>query len=126
MCSTGIAVPNPSENPWPVGDCLLLLENKGTLAGSATLNWSGHTAMTDWDGVTVRGTPQRVDGLVLESRRMTGSIPPELAGLTGLERLLPWFNRLTGEIPGELAQLNDGGDTAGDGESDQPNRPVAL
>ena len=107
MCSAGVAVPDPSDNPGLVGDCLLLLMQKDTLPGTATLNWAAHTAMTDWDGVTVGGNPKRVTGLDLRSSSLTGAIPPDLAGLSGLERLVMAINRLTGAIPSRLGELTN-------------------
>ena len=62
-CSNGIAVPNPQGNPSLVADCAALLQARDTLAGSATLNWSVDRAITDWDGITVSGSPHRVTEL---------------------------------------------------------------
>ncbi len=109
MCSTGIAVPDPSGNPGLVGDCLLLLTHGDTLAGTVTLDWAAHTAMTDWEGVILGGTPRRVTGVDLSrvSDNLTGSIPPELAGLSALESLVLSFNRLTGTIPSRLGELSN-------------------
>ena len=53
------------------------------------------------------GTPQRVTGLNPKSKSLTGSIPPELAGLSALETLDVSFNQLTGTIPGRLAELSN-------------------
>ena len=81
-CSGGVAVPNPGSNPGLLDDCRTLLSVRDTLAGAATLNWSGDVAMSDWDGVTVRGTPRRVTRLELRRSGLTGEIPAEL-GLPG-------------------------------------------
>ena len=107
MCSTGVAVPDPSDNPGLVADCLLLLMHQDTLEGTSSLDWAAHRAMTEWEGVTLGGTPKRVTGLDLSdvSDDLTGSIPPELTGLSALETLDLSFNRLTGEIPAQLAEL---------------------
>ena len=59
-CSSGAAVPNPDDNPGLVSDCETLLAVRDTLAGDATLNWSMETPITDWDGITLRGNPERV------------------------------------------------------------------
>ena len=71
-CENGTAVPNPSANPGLVFDCRTLLELKSTLAGSATLNWSGSTAITSWDGILVGGTPQRVNRVSLKNKQLNG------------------------------------------------------
>ena len=105
-CSGGVAVADPPANPGLVKDCRTLMGAKYTLAGGATLNWTIDTAITGWDGVTVGGTPMRVTDLELNDRGLTGSIPPELGALTGLERLVLSFNEgLAGEIPVELGDL---------------------
>lgn len=102
----GLAVPNQTDNPGLMQDCIALFAVRDTLRGTATLNWSVDTPIADWDGVTVEGTPGRVSKLHLYSRGLTGSIPPELADLTGLTSLWLYRNRLTGGIPSELAELS--------------------
>ena len=42
-------------NPGLVSDCDMLLAALDILAGSGLLNWSGNTAITSWDGVTIDG-----------------------------------------------------------------------
>ena len=49
----------------------------------------------------VRG---RVAHILLVRRGLTGSIPPELAGLTGLKQLALGENELTGHIPAPSSQ----------------------
>ena len=75
-CSSGTAVPDPTNNPGLVSDCEALLASRDTLAGDATLNWSADTPIADWDGITLEGTPQRVTELQLPyswvDRRDTG------------------------------------------------------
>ena len=121
---------DPDNNSGLVSDCEALLAARDTLAGSASLNWTADTPIAQWDGVTVRGTPQRVtrldirqkglDGTIpgelgllsnltilnLRTNRLTGTIPAELGNLTGLERLLLHDNRLTGPIP-DLSGLSN-------------------
>ena len=104
-CENGTAVPNPSANPGLVFDCRTLLGLKATLAGSATLNWSGSTAITAWDGVLVGGSPQRVNRLSLNGKQLNGRIPPALANLTKLHFLYLQNNRLHGAIPPELGDM---------------------
>ena len=106
-CANGTAVPNPRDNRMLVQDCEVLLALKDTLAGTATLNWSTSTAISSWDGVTTGGTPSRVTRLVLTNKSLTGTIPPELAQLTGLTELKLDNNRLTGCIPLPLLQISN-------------------
>ena len=106
-CSGGVVVPDPDDNPGLVGDCETLLGLKGSLAGTGTLNWSGATAITGWDGVTVGGTPKRVTYLSLRARGLNGEIPRELGGLSGLLALWVHDNDLTGVIPPELGGLSN-------------------
>ena len=104
-CATGAAVLNPANNPGMVADCNALLAARDALAGSGTLNWSASTSIVDWDGVTVDGTPQRVTGLDLDDRQLTGAIPAELGRLVNLQALYLSQNRLTGPIPASLGRL---------------------
>ena len=93
-------------HPGLVSDCEALLTSRDTLAGSATLNWSADTPIAHWDGVTVGGTPRRVTRLHVDSRQLTGTIPPELGSLSNLYSLGLESNGLTGEIPPELGSLS--------------------
>ena len=105
-CRSGTVVPNARTEKVLVGDCEVLLGVRDTLAGTATLNWGLTTSITNWDGVSVGGTPRRITWLQLERESLTGEIPPELGGLTSLTRLDLGGNRLTGRIPPELGDLS--------------------
>ena len=106
-CGNGTVVPNPGDNLGLVFDCRILLMLKGTLAGTATLNWNATTAFTSWEGVTTGGTPSRVTGLVLTNKSLTGTIPSELNDLISLAELKLADNQLTGCIPLVLRQISD-------------------
>ena len=106
-CDSGTAVPNPSTNTGLVADCKTLLGLQSALEGTATLNWSVDRAMTNWDGLTLGGTPQRVTRLVLEREGLTGSIPAAVGDLAGLKRLRLGLNDLTGSIPDSLGRLTE-------------------
>ena len=109
VCSdpTTVAVTSPiTTNTGLAGDCEVLLVAKDTLRGTGSLNWSTGTAIGSWDGVTVSGTPNRVTGLSLGSRSLTGSIPWELGSLGELTVLDLSGNSLTGSIPPELGSLS--------------------
>ena len=99
------AAPHQADNPGLMRDCINLLAAKDALRGTATLNWSVDTTISDWDGVKVSGSPGRVTELNLTSESLTGTIPPVLGRLDGLEYLRLVNNQLTGEIPAELGNL---------------------
>ena len=101
------AAPDQGDNPGLMRDCINLLAAKDTLRGTATLNWSVDTPISDWDGVKVLGSPGRVTSLILTSEGLTGTIPPDLARLDGLEHLGLSYNQLTGEIPAALGSLGN-------------------
>ena len=105
-CATGSAIADRANNSLLVSDCDTLLEVRDTLAGTVTLNWAAGTPITNWDGVTVGGTPQRIIVLYLPFQGLTGILPPELGDLTGLTQLTLLDNKLTGPIPSELANLS--------------------
>ena len=104
FCENG-AVTDAEDNPGLVTDCELLLRSRDTLAGSATLNWREELAMSEWDGVTLSGTPERVTRLELQNEGLDGEIAVELSWVSELRRLYLHGNSLSGEIPGELGKL---------------------
>ena len=106
-CATGSAITNPGSNRQLVHDCEALLDIRDALAGTATLNWSADTAIGSWAGITTGGTPTRVTKLVLPSKSLTGTIPPDIASLFNLEELDLSSNQLTGEIPSSLGDLTN-------------------
>ena len=106
-CAGGTAVTDPDEHRALVHDCEVLLDARSALTGTATLNWSASTAIADWDGVTTGGAPERVSGLALASRSLSGSIPAGLGGLSALTTLNLSSNSLTGAIPSELGLLRN-------------------
>ena len=134
-CSIGDAVSDPGSNPGLVQDCETLLSIRDTLSlGDVELNWQAYTPIEDWWGITVGGSPLRVDGfgypkpigfelrgtippeigdltglknIALDGTQLTGPIPPELGNLASLERLRLTTNRLSGSIPAELGNLEN-------------------
>ena len=105
-CTSDGAVPDAANNPGLVSDCAVLLAARDTLAGTATLNWAADTPITQWEGVYLRGTPQRVTQVALNSWGLTGEIPTQLGDLSSLIDLNLTDNELTGEIPSELGDLS--------------------
>ena len=65
----------------------------------------GTRALSDWTGVTVGGTPQRVVGLRLDALGLTGLVPAALGELTQLTTLDLRGNALTGAVPDALGAL---------------------
>ena len=104
-CSSGIAVTNPDANPELVADCEALLGLRDTLRGTGTLNWTAGKPMSEWMGVTVSGTPQRVTGLNLADVGLDGQLSGLLGNLTGLTELDLSGNALTGMLPSKLGRL---------------------
>ena len=106
-CGVAARLQGQAANPELVEDCVALLAWRDTLAGTATLNWSGGRAMSDWTGVTVAGTPRRVTKVELADGGLTGEISGLLGELTGLTELRLNGNALTGRIPSKVALLTD-------------------
>ena len=96
-----------------MSDCVTLLEARDILSGTASLNWAADTHMSEWDGVTVGGTPLHVTQLSLHDRGLTGEIPTELENLSNLHSAVTVLrNQLTR------------GDTGGTGRPLQPGDAV--
>ena len=104
QCQRG-AVENAAENPGLMSDCELLLRSRDTLSGSATLNWDEDVAMSEWEGVTLSGTPQRVTKLDLQDKGLDGEIAEPLSGVSELRLLNLHGNSLSGTIPADLGDL---------------------
>ena len=106
-CSNGVTVPEFNTKPGLVRDCSILLSARDTLAGSASLNWSAETAMSEWQGVFLdHNPPNRVYLLQLTGLSLTGSIPPSLSEMDALLRLDLDENALTGVIPAQLGNMS--------------------
>ena len=116
-CSTGAAVPDPEDNPGLVSDCANLLLGKHAFNRSDYyLGWNANTPITSWRGVTVGGSPLRVQGLHLTLEGLgllsdhipsplSGRIPAEFGALTDLRSLDIFWQDLIGRIPPELGNL---------------------
>ena len=104
-CSTDGAVRDAANNPGLVADCEILLAARDTLG---FLNWSSGTPISDWEGITVGGTPQRVEKLQINNfAGLSGRIPAGLGGLSKLTHLDLNANRITDSIPAELGNLKN-------------------
>ena len=109
-CSTGGAVSNPNGNTGLVQDCETLLNVRDALAGEgAELNWRVFVPIERWTGITVSGSPKRVEvlrfGYGLTNAKLSGTIPPELENLPELKVIVLAQQHLSGEIPPELGNL---------------------
>ena len=79
-CVSGGAVVDAT-NEGLVSDCERLLAARDTLAGTASLNWSADTPITEWNGVVLGGTHGHVTELYLGALGLNGRIPKELGSL---------------------------------------------
>ncbi len=104
-CDSEGAVEDASNNPGLLSDCRALLEARNALVDSGTLNWSVESPISTWEGVTVGGTPKRVDKLSLQDKGLAGTVAAQLGNLVYLTELNLSGNVLTGEIPSELSRL---------------------
>ncbi|WP_425152687.1 Ig-like domain-containing protein [Candidatus Palauibacter sp.] len=68
-------------------------------------NWLTDAPLARWDGV-LSNEEGLVLWLTLEDNGLDGSIPPEMGGLTDLNRLALDHNRLRGSIPRTLGELS--------------------
>ena len=100
-------MPNPQGNPGLVNDCRILLEAREVLVGPRGLNWSAEAPMEQWEAIELGGTPRRVLALEIQGPHSGGRIPPELGGLTAVQRLVLSGNQFWGPIPSELGQLSE-------------------
>ena len=107
ICVAGGAVEDAT-NTGLVSDCEALLAAEDVLAVSASLDWSEATPITQWDGVSLGGTPGRVTRLNLDGMGLSGTIPPVLGRLSMLTHLnLRSNDGLKGEVPSELGYLSN-------------------
>ena len=106
-CTSGIAMTSPDTNTELVADCESLLGLRDTIRGTAKLNWTAGKPMSEWMGVTVSGTPQRVTGLNLADLGLDGELSGLLGELTGLTTLNLSGDALTGMLPSKLGQLTN-------------------
>ena len=102
-CSDGTYVEEPASYAGLVVDCILLVTIRNHFMSNPA------NSEVDWDSPW-KGTDTsngRVRSLDLNNNQLTGTIPTELALLTGLEWLGLPRNQLTGPIPAELGRLTN-------------------
>ena len=78
LCSHGVAVPDPEDNPGLVNDCTALLTARDELAGDGRLNWGADISISAWDGIRLDRSPSRVVAIDIQSGGLTGRIPAVL------------------------------------------------
>ncbi len=82
-------------------DCQTLLDIMDELVGddgTAELNWSVDTPMSEWQGVSGTGSG-RVTHIYLRAAGLAGVLPSGITALNGLESLTLTDNDLSGDIP---------------------------
>ncbi len=106
-CKTDDIVPHPRDNPLLVEDCETLLTIKNTFAGNLySLNWDADTPISEWEGVTLGGSPLRVEALRLYASNFVGAFRPEFGRLTGLKSLAIG-GQVVGPIPPQMGNLTE-------------------
>ncbi len=105
-CSTGRAIEEPEKHQELVRDCEILLEIREVLAGSrGFLNWNPARSMEAWHGISIGGSPLRVESIDLGAGvEIYGALPPQLGELDSLKEL-HIDQPLTGPIPPSLGNL---------------------
>ena len=79
-------------------------EATGGPSWRANYKWLSDAPLGEWQGIDV-DEEGRVTEIILESNRMAGPLPPELANLTELQVLRFQDNKITGVIPSWLGRL---------------------
>lgn len=108
-----VGVLGATTNHGLVSDCAALLSAKKALQGKGgrQLNWAGDVPISQWDGVTLAGSPSRVTRVWLDGRdssgKLKGKIPKQLGKLSELTYLTLYYNELSGEIPKQLGMLSN-------------------
>ena len=105
-CRAGVVVPEPDANPELVMDCVALVEFREVLERRSRPTWSADHRIDDWQGVSVGGTPRRVEALALPSLSMEARLPDALGTLTGLRTLDLSDNHFWDRIPAALGSLS--------------------
>ena len=98
----------PTDSPGLRGDRNYLLAMRDVLTGvGAELDWAVGRPVSEWEGVTLSGSPRRVTKLELSNRGLAGEIWGWLGELGELTELRLDGNSLTGLIPSKLSLLTN-------------------
>ena len=107
QATCGSAVADRS-NTGLVSDCNALLAARNILRGTASLDWTPNTHISEGGMASPwEGSPQRVTKIKLQKRGLTGGIPSEIGRLDALQELWLYNNDLSGAIPPEMGKLAD-------------------
>ncbi len=98
-CADTRAIPD-----WDVLEHLYNITNGKDWTNSD--NWLSEAPLNQWYGITA-DAEGRVTALDLSGNNLSGTIPPELGQLTGLQELWLPENNLSGTIPPEIGLLTD-------------------
>ena len=71
QCSNGVVVPDPESNPGLVRDCVALVEAREVLSERG-LGWRTSNLISEWRGVVVAGSPERVQDCLCPMRDWMG------------------------------------------------------
>ena len=108
-CSTGRAIQEPEKHQELVRDCETLLAIRDDLTGKeGFLNWNPARSMDAWQGISIGGSPLRVEKVELSGTTdiFYGVLPPGIGDLDGLKKL-HIEQPLTGPIPPSLGNLTN-------------------
>ena len=109
-CSTGKAIQEPEKRQELVRDCETLLAIRDALTGEdGFLNWNPARSMDAWHGISIGGSPLRVEKVDLwltADDIIYGVLPPGIGDLDGLKKLII-DQPLTGPIPPSLGNLTN-------------------
>ena len=103
-CRNYVTTPGPFVNPGLFEDCIVLYGAREWLAGTGSLNWNADRSISNWQGVSVYGTPLRVRMLRLQESSLNGVIPATLGGLSQLTHIYLQDNELTRRNTGGTGQ----------------------
>ena len=109
-CSTGRAIQEPEKRQELVRDCETLLAIRDALTGEdGFLNWNPARSMDAWHGISIGGSPLRVEKVDLwltADDIFYGVLPTGIGDLDGLKKLII-DHPLTGPIPPSLGNLTN-------------------
>ena len=109
-CSTGRAIQKPEKRQELVRDCETLLAIRDALTGEdGFLNWNPARSMDAWHGISIGGSPLRVEKVDLwltADDIIHGVLPTGIGDLDGLKKLII-DQPLTGPIPPSLGNLTN-------------------
>ncbi len=95
---TAVIAVNPGDAVALAGDCAALLNVMDTLRGTGALNWTNTLSIASWDGIALASNKNRVAGLTLRRKGLSGGTIPDLSALASLSSLTLHASELSGSI----------------------------